>query len=147
MMALLNQSLALHPSFAQAWFVSGHLRVMAGHCEAAIEHIETSLRLSPGVRMGSHWGVMGMAYFFLRRFEPAAEKLLVAIQEFPAGPVAYRFLAAAYAHMGRLDEARAIVDRLRFLTPLLVPSTNYIRNPEHRELVLSGLRLAAGEPA
>jgi hypothetical protein len=26
-----------------------------------------------------------------------------------------------------------------------VPDTNYLRNPEHRELFLSGLRLAVGE--
>jgi hypothetical protein len=27
----------------------------------------------------------------------------------------------------------------------VVPDTSYLRNPEHRELFLSGLRLAAGE--
>ena len=48
--------------------------------------------------------------------------------------------------MGRLDEARAIVARLRAITPLVVPSALQYRNPEHRELFLSGLRLAAGEP-
>jgi hypothetical protein len=49
--------------------------------------------------------------------------------------------------MGRLDEARAIVAQLRPITPLVVPSDVQFRNPEHRELFLSGLRLAAGEPA
>jgi hypothetical protein len=47
--------------------------------------------------------------------------------------------------MGRLDEARAIVARLRAITPLVVPSELPFRNPEHRELFLSGLRLAADE--
>jgi hypothetical protein len=47
--------------------------------------------------------------------------------------------------MGRLDEARAIVARLRAITPLVVPKDPPFRNPEHRELFLSGLRLAAGE--
>jgi pentatricopeptide repeat protein len=59
--------------------------------------------------------------------------------------VTYRVLAACYAHMGRLDEAREIVRRLRAITPLVMePATRY-RNPELRELFLSGLRLAAGE--
>ena len=49
--------------------------------------------------------------------------------------------------MGRLDEARAIVGRLRAITPLVVPSELPERNPDHRELLLSGLRLAAGEPS
>jgi hypothetical protein len=47
--------------------------------------------------------------------------------------------------MGMLDEARAIIERLRAITPVAVPSVTPYRNPEHRELFLSGLRLAAGE--
>ena len=47
--------------------------------------------------------------------------------------------------MGRLDEAREIVTRLKIITPAVVPSVVPYRNPEHRELFLSGLRLAAGE--
>ena len=47
--------------------------------------------------------------------------------------------------MGRLDEARAIAARLRAITPLVVQSDPPWRNPEHRELLVSGLRLAMGE--
>ena len=47
--------------------------------------------------------------------------------------------------MGRLDEARAIVARLRAITPLVVPNDLLLRKPEDRELLLSGLRLATGE--
>jgi hypothetical protein len=47
--------------------------------------------------------------------------------------------------MGRLDEAREIVTRLRVITPVVIPSIIPYRNPEHCELFLSGLRLAAGE--
>jgi pentatricopeptide repeat protein len=59
--------------------------------------------------------------------------------------MSYRWLAACYAQMGRLDEAREVVERLRAFTPVIVPPFNAYRNPEHRELFLSGLRLAAGE--
>jgi adenylate cyclase len=88
---------------------------------------------------------MGMAYFFKHQFEEAAAKLLLAIQDHPGLPLSYRFLAACYAHMGRLDEARAIVVRLRGITPLLVSRDLPWRAPEDRELLLSGLRLAMGE--
>jgi hypothetical protein len=47
--------------------------------------------------------------------------------------------------MGRLDDARAIVARLRAITPVMMPGTSPLRNAEHRELLLSGLRLASGE--
>jgi hypothetical protein len=49
--------------------------------------------------------------------------------------------------MGRLDDAREIVERLRAITSLVIPDASYLRNPEHRELFMSGLRLAAGEAA
>jgi hypothetical protein len=59
--------------------------------------------------------------------------------------VTYRVLASCYAHMRRLGEARAIVSRLRAITPAVMePATRY-RDPELRQLFLSGLRLAAGE--
>jgi hypothetical protein len=60
-------------------------------------------------------------------------------------PHPYRGLAACYAQMGRLDDAREIVARLRDIAPAMIPDTNYLRNSEHRELLLSGLRLAMGE--
>src|SRR5260370_15445743 len=101
--------------------------------------------MPPRERMGQPLVGLGLAYFFKRQFDEAAAKLLLAIQDDPGLPPTYRTLAACYAHMGRLDEARAIVARLRALTPVVVPSDVPFRNPEDRELFLSGLRLAAGE--
>jgi adenylate cyclase len=145
MIGLADRALALNPSYARGWFVSGLLRLWAGQPDLAIEHVETSLRLSPRERMGALLSVMGQAYFFKHQFDEAAAKLLLAIQDHPGFPPAYRALVACYAHMGRLDEARAIVARLRAITPQIVPSDLPWRNPEDRELFLSGLRLAAGE--
>ena len=88
---------------------------------------------------------LGAAHFFSRRFDDAAAILLSSLQEAPSWPVAYRLLASCYAHMGRLEEAREIVSRLRLITPVVIPIVIPYRNPEHRELFLTGLRLAAGE--
>jgi len=145
MIGLVDRALALNPSFARGWYASGFLRLWAGQPDLAIEHIETSLRLSPRERMGTPLSVMGMAYFFKRQFAEAAAKLLLSIQDNPGSPLTYRTLAGCYAHMGRLDQAHAIVARLRAITPVLVPSDLPFRNPEDRELYLSGLRLAAGD--
>ena len=79
------------------------------------------------------------------RFDQAVPKLLLAIQDDPSFPSPYRFLAACYAHMGRLDDARAIVARLRAITAVVIPDTSHFRNAGHRELILSGLRLTANE--
>jgi len=145
MMALVDRALALNPNYARGWLVSGILRYWAGQPDTAIEHLETALRLSPRARVGTLLEVIGAAHFLCRRFDEAVPKLLLAIQEDPSFPDPYRYLAACYAHMGRLDEAREMVERLRAIASLVIPDASRFRNPEHRELFLSGLRLAAGE--
>jgi hypothetical protein len=76
---------------------------------------------------------------------PERATLLRALQEFPGWVPNYRFLATCCAQIGRLDEAREIVQRLWALTPLVVPSAMQWRDPEQREPYLAGLRLATGE--
>jgi adenylate cyclase len=144
MMGLVDRALALNPSYARGWYLSATIRILAGQPNLAVEHVEASLRLSPRERLGDPLFVMGMAYFFERRFDEAAASLLLSIQNNPGAAGPLRFLAASHAQMGRLGEARAIIDRLRVITPLVMPSILPWRNPEHRELFLSGLRLAAG---
>jgi len=145
MMALVDRALALNPNYARGWHLSGNLRLYAGQPDIAIEHIEASLRLSPRARVGMSFSVLGAAHFASRRFDEAVPKLLLAIQEDPNYPPPYRSLAACYAHMGRLDDAREVVKRLRAITSVVLNDASVLRNAEHRELYLSGLRLAAGE--
>jgi len=145
MMALVDRALALNPSFARGWYISGMLRNCAGQNDLAIEHAEASLRLSPRGRFGTVAWVIGAAHFLSRRFDEAVPKLLLAIQDNPNFTLPYRGLAACFAKMGRLDEARDIAARLRAISPLVVHDNMIFRDPEQRELYLSGLRLAAGE--
>ena len=145
LIAVIDRALVLNPSFARGWRISGMLRNWAGQPDIAIAHSETSLRLNPRTQVGPLYFNIGIAHLLGRRFDEAVPQLLLAIQEGPNEPARYRWLASCYAHMGRLDEARAIVAKLRAITPEVVPSGLPFRNPEHRELLLSGLRLAAGE--
>ena len=147
MLGLVDRALALNPSFARGWQVSGNLRywVDPPQLDIAIRHAETSLRLSPRAQVGSPLGVIGTAHFFGRRFDEAVPKLVLAIRQDPSHPHPHRVLAACYAHMGRLDEARELVAQLRVITPIVIPDVSYLRSAEHRELYLAGLRLAVGE--
>jgi adenylate cyclase len=54
MMALVDRALALNPSYARAWYVSGALRLWAGQPDITIEHCETALRLSPRAPGSAH---------------------------------------------------------------------------------------------
>jgi adenylate cyclase len=105
MTALVDRALALNPSFARAWRVSGTLRVWGGQPDIAIEHLETARRLNPRARVGGLSANIGIAHFCSRRFDQALPMLLLAVHDDPSQAGRYRFLAACYAHMGRLDEA------------------------------------------
>jgi adenylate cyclase len=142
---MIDRALARNPSFAQGWYSSGWLRLYAGQTGLAIKHFETAARLNPRADALKLTGI-GQAHFFDRRFDDALKNLLMARHAFPTHAMTYRFLASCYAHMGRLDDAREMVQHLRAITSVVVPDATQYRNPEQRELFLSGLRLAAGEP-
>jgi adenylate cyclase len=146
MMLLVDRALALNPGYAHGWRVSGFLRLYAGLTDLAMEHAAIALRLSPRTQAVDTSFLIGAALFFSRRFEEAIPRLRVAIEETPGLHTRYRLLAACYAHAGLLDEARTTITRLRALTPEVM--VNYplpFRDPQHRELYYSGLRLAMGE--
>ena len=132
MMALADHALALNPSSARGWYHSGFLRLMAGKPDRAIELAEVSLRLSPRARIGGVHTVIGASHFLSRRFDDARGKLLLALEETPNFPVPYRYLAACYAHMGQLAEARDVVTRLRAITPNVIPPRIMYLRSKHR---------------
>jgi adenylate cyclase len=143
--ALIDHSLELNPSYSDGWRWSGWIRLWAGQPDLAIEHFESALRLNPLEPAQGTLMRIGVGHFFSRRFEEARTMLLRSLQVHQSWVPSYRFLASCYAHMGRFDEARETVERLGNMTNVLVPSATQWRNPEHRELYLSGLRLAASE--
>jgi TolB-like protein/Tfp pilus assembly protein PilF len=145
MMALVDRSLVLNPNFARGWHISSVLRNWSGQPDIAIAHAETALRLSARARVGLSLLIIGSAHFFQRRFDEAETKLRLAIQEDTSFPEPYRFLAACYAHMGRMDDAREVVGRLRGISDVVIPDVAVLRDPGHRALYLSGLRRALGE--
>jgi adenylate cyclase len=144
-MTLIDRSLQINPSFAYGWQRSGWLRLWAGQPDIAINHFETALRLNPRDPAPATLMGIGVCHFFARRLEDARTMLLRALQEQPGWVPTSRFLAACCAHMGRLDEARQAIERLRSITPSVLPDASHWRDAEQREFYLSGLRLAIGE--
>jgi TolB-like protein/class 3 adenylate cyclase len=145
MLALADRALATNPSSARAWHVRAVLRLWAGQTDLAVEDEEASLRLSPRVRTGWALHLFGAARLIERRFDEAVPHLRLAIEEEPGFTEPYRLLASCYAHLGRHDEAREIVERLRAFTPLVVPPRIPYRDEAHRAVYFAGLRLAVGE--
>jgi TolB-like protein/class 3 adenylate cyclase len=145
MLAIVDRALTFNPSYARGWHISGHMKSWAGDHDTAIERLQISLRLSPRARIGPQLFVLGTQYFFKRQFEEAARHLQMTIQEQPGFALAHRTLAACYAHMGRLSDARDVIKRLREIAPVIPTHPSPNRKSEDRALLESGLRLAMGE--
>jgi TolB-like protein/class 3 adenylate cyclase len=144
-MAILARAIAVNPNSYWAWRWSGNAHLYLGRPEVAIKHYETSLRLSPRSPQWNQNTNIGIAHMFCGRLETAASFLQIGLQENPSYPLANRFLASCYVHLGRIDEAREVVARLRAITPAIMPATVNYRDPAQREMFLSGLRLAVDE--
>lgn len=149
--ALVDRSLQLNPSFALGWQWSGYLRLLKGELDTAVAHFETCMRLSPSRDRWSGGCLVGIgiARFFAMRFDEAIQLLSHSLEELPSFASTYRFLAAAYAHLGRWREASTMLDRLRQITPNIMVVGALYRDPAHRQLYLRGIKLAAehGLPA
>jgi adenylate cyclase len=132
MMALVDRALVLNPNFARGWHISGVLRNWSGQSDIAIAHAETALRLSPRSRIGLSLLIIGSAHFFRRRFNEAETKLRLAIEEDATFPEPYRFLAACYAQMGRINDAKKVVERLWSISNVIIPDVAVLRDPGQR---------------
>ena len=143
LVGLIDRSLALNPGSAFGWMWSGWIRVFAGDPNRAVEHFKTALRLDPRspARAFCLTGI-GSAHFSAHRLDAAASALQESLQLLPSYVTTYYFLASCLAHMGRHEEARDIVQRLRSFAGRLIPKDRILRNAEQREFFLSGLRLA-----
>src|SRR5215469_877542 len=137
---LMDRALDINPSFADGWRWSGWLRLWAGLPDVAIDHFETSSRLNPRAPLGGTLMANGVAHFFARRLDQARTMLSLSLQQHPNWVPTNRFLAACYGHLGQFGEAKIIIERLRALTPLVLPAADNYRDPAQREFFLSGLR-------
>ena len=113
-----DRALALNPNLASAWAFSGWLRVWTGEPELAIEHTVRALRLNPLdpeiFRMHS---AIAFAHFSAGRINEASQWAERAVQENPNFLPGNRMAAASHALAGRLEQAKAAMNRVRALYP------------------------------
>ena len=89
---------------------------------------------------------MGMAHFAAVRYNDAIEWLKKGLQERPSAVWAYRLLTPAYAHAGRMEDARQSATLLLHSYPEFTISRhfqNIISHNEHMNRIIEGLRKAS----
>jgi tetratricopeptide (TPR) repeat protein len=109
-----EHALALDRNLAQAHSGIGWGKIFIGRAEETEAHIAEALRLSPRDTFAFAWGA---AKSHVGSYEQAAVWFRRAIEANRNNPPPYFWLAAALAHLGRLDEARSAVTASLALNP------------------------------
>jgi tetratricopeptide (TPR) repeat protein len=144
---LLDRALVLNPNLAAAWFLGGFLRVWHGESDGAIECFGRAMRLSPldaeTYRMQAG---MAIAHLFAGRFDAASSWAEKAFRDLPSFLMVVGIIAASHALVGRIEEGRRAMDRLRQLDPALRISNLRDWIPIHRSEISPRSRTACEEP-
>ena len=146
-------ALVLNPNSAFVISMLGCVLCYGGYREEAIDRLRQAMRASPYDPLTWLWMVwLGSAQLYARDFDAAVMTSREAVRLRPAFITGYGQLAAALAHLGRMDEARGVLDHARTSFPELFPRLMqqerypWLR-PEDHVLRAEGLRLAMGETA
>jgi tetratricopeptide (TPR) repeat protein len=145
-----ERALAIDRNLASAHFFLGFAKYLMGRNEETEAHVLEALRLSPRDRQAGAWcQIVGFAKLSAGHDEEAIVWLRRSIEGNPNLPTPHFLSAAAFAHLGRLEEAREAARTLLELNPSFTiaryRSQTYSDNPVYlagRERIYEGMRLA-----
>ena len=145
----IDRALTLNPNSATAWQCRGSIYALRNNQpEAAIEAFERAQRLSPFDPIGYYSSAgLALAHLVAQRFEQAIEWADRTLHAQPRIATAIRVKIVAYAHLGRLEEARAARAQMLAIDPRFTVGAMQALGapsfaPEFLDLYITGLRLA-----
>jgi len=108
--AEMEAAIGLNASFSRGYYCLGLALLYGGRPKESIPQFETGIRLSPRCPvLWAYWMMLGLAYINLENYEEAAASLEKAIEQPTAPFMAFAYAAATLGHLGRTDEARALL--------------------------------------
>lgn len=110
-LAEFDRAIHINPNDANVLAVLSEQLVYWGHSEEALDRCKQAIRLNPNCP-DWYWWNLGFTYFHLGRYEDALKSL----QRMSSLGPARRLLAALYAHLGRLADARSEAEAYMKLT-------------------------------
>jgi TolB-like protein/class 3 adenylate cyclase/Flp pilus assembly protein TadD len=146
-----EQALELDRNLAQAHGFIGLAKCFSGRAEETEAHVQEAFRLSPRDNKTSEWmGMIAVGKSYLGDDDAAVGSFRRSIEaNRNAPPFTHFFLAAALAHKGRLDEARASIQAgfaldpaftiARFRAGVATDNPIYL---SQRERICEGMRMA-----
>jgi TolB-like protein/class 3 adenylate cyclase len=117
-LSAIERALGLNPNSALAWTFCGWLHSYSNRPALAIEALQRAMRLSPlDPQRWMFYGGLALAHLAAGRHEEAVEWADRALHENPRATAVVEYKAAACGHLGRVDDGRECVRRLRELRP------------------------------
>ncbi len=144
---LIDRSLSINANSTRAWSASGIVRNIVGDPETAIDHANRAIRLSPlDISVWVPYGILAIAEMQQQQYEDAAAWARKSVRQHAFNVPGYHVLAACYAHLERLDDARAAIAQSLELDPKLTISRLKVIYPidgyKNLDEFLDGLRKA-----
>ncbi len=145
------RALALSPNDPEAHLAMAWALITTGRAEDGFVSIQTAMRLNP--RYASQYShALGVVHFILGQLDESARVLQHALERNPLAIELAPPLAAAYARLGRRNEARAVLSKweanaadLALAPKLVFNSLPFLFDLEPKwlhELFVDGVRLA-----
>jgi len=104
-------ALELSPNLAFGYFRRGAALIFSGWPQEGLRDLQTSLRLEPrGSYLAHRLTQVAVGCYYSRAYENAVEAAKQAIRSFPEFPQPYRWLTAALGQLGRVEEAKAVLE-------------------------------------
>jgi TolB-like protein len=146
-MSSLQEAIDLNPSYAAAHVLFGQMHLYHGHPEEAIVLAEKGIRLSPkDPRLFIWLAALAGAQYQLRHYAQAVEtgrRSWMLNRNWPAG---LRYVVAGLAELGRVEEAKVVLEELKLLNPNLAFVEGNLRRLYKDQAaihhILDGLRAA-----
>jgi adenylate cyclase len=143
-LAEIERALALNPSHV-GWIV-GMTLVVTGEPQRAVDALEAAMRFDPFYpATASLW--LGFAHYMLKQYRQAALALLDCVERAPTLRGGHSLLAATYAQLGQMEEARVeAAEALRIQPNYTISGTTMrilgFKAAEDAEHLFDGLRKA-----
>jgi adenylate cyclase len=143
-----DRALAASPNHSLAWLLSGATLGYIGRGEQAVRHAEHGLQLSPfDQSLFYYYEFLNLTHYSNGDYEEAVKWGKMSARENPRFTANYRYMAAALAALGRIDEAREAAANLMKLEPdfrleVFERTRQPFRPPEMRTRHMEHLRKA-----
>jgi TolB-like protein/DNA-binding winged helix-turn-helix (wHTH) protein/Flp pilus assembly protein TadD len=143
-----EQAIRLDPNFADGYGLLATTLNYAAKPKSALEVMQKAMRLNPRHPF-IYKVICGEIHFNLHDYQNAVEYFTQALERNPEAQEARLWLAAAYAHAGRIDDAKWEIEQIRSrgaeLSVERIEQTIPLKDPLQREHLVEGLYKAGLE--